>query len=198
MKRFPLVLYLFITLCSCSTDGFNSQHSSGTAATERGSLGMAITPRNFPAHSMADVDEAFRLARQLAEFSVFIYQWGNLDLRVVRMMTMKSKKAGLHQIIGLSPTTLDQARKEFDLPLTVRRRAGNKISFGNPVIREAYIDTVKQLAHLRPAYLCLATEINFLALQRLEEYLHFATLYKEAYREAKRISPETRSKNTAK
>jgi hypothetical protein len=153
---------------------------------------MAITPRNFPAHSTADVDEAFMLARQLADFSVCIYQWGNLDLTVARMMTMKSRQAGLHSILGLSPTTLDQSRKELDLPPKVRRRAGNKISFANPVIRKAYIDTVKQLAHLHPAYLCLATEINFLALQRLEEYLHFATLYKEAYREAKRISPETR------
>ena len=153
---------------------------------------MAITPRNFPDHTMADVDEAFTLARQLVEYSVFIYQWGNLDLKVARLMMAKSGKAGLKSILGLSPTTLDQGRKELDLPAGVRRKAGNKISFANPVIRKAYIDTVKQLAHLQPAYLCLATEINFLALQRLEEYLHFATLYKQAYREAKRISPETR------
>ena len=126
-----------------------------------------------------------------ADYSVFIYQWGNLDLKVARVMTAKSRQAGLKAILGLSPTTLDQGRKELDLPAEVRRRAGATISFANPVIRKAYVDTVKQLAHLRPAYLCLATEINFLALQRLEEYLYFVTLYKEAYREAKRISPET-------
>lgn len=179
-------------LFSCGRDGFNSEHSSVIAPTEKVSLGIAITPRNFPAHEMADVDEAFVLARQLSEYSVLIYQWGNLDFRVARMMVAKSRQTGLHPILGLSPTTLDQARKELDLPIKVRRRAGLKISFANPVIRKAYIDTVKQLARLRPAYLCLATEINFLALQRLQEYLHFAALYKEAYREAKRISPETR------
>ena len=45
---------------------------------------------------------------------------------------------------------------------------------------------------MHPPYLCLATEINFLALQRLNEYLHFASLYKEAYQTVKRVSPETK------
>jgi hypothetical protein len=45
---------------------------------------------------------------------------------------------------------------------------------------------------LKPPYLCLATEINLLAMQRLPEYLHFATLYKEAYRAVKRVSPATK------
>ena len=192
MKRFLLIITLLATLFGCSTDGFNGDHLSGIAPAEKVSLGMAITPKNFPAHTMADIDQAFRLARQLADYSVFIYQWGNLDLKVARVMTAKSRQAGLKAILGLSPTTLDQGRKELDLPAEVRRRAGATISFANPVIRKAYVDTVKQLARLRPAYLCLATEINFLALQRLEEYLYFVTLYKEAYREAKRISPETR------
>ena len=187
-----LIIAAIIAVFSCSTDGFNAEHSSGIVPAEKVALGMAITPKNFPAHTMADVDEAFKLARQLADYSVFIYQWGQLDLNVARMMTAKSRQAGLKAILGLSPTTLDQGRKELDLPAEVRRKAGNTISFANPIIREAYIDTVKQLAHLRPAYLCLATEINFLALQRLNEYLHFATLYKKAYREAKRISPQTR------
>ena len=40
--------------------------------------------------------------------------------------------------------------------------------------------------------MCLATEINFLALQRLDEYLHFASLYKETYALIKRVAPETR------
>jgi hypothetical protein len=192
VKRFFPILVLLGTLFGCSADGLSGAHSSGIAATEDVSLGMAITPKNFPAHEMADMDEAFLLARHLAEYSVLIHQWGHLDLRVARMMTEKSRQAGLHPILGLSPTTLDQARKELDLPTEVRRMAGNRISFANPVIRKAYIDTVKQLAHLRPAYLCLATEINFLALQRLKEYLRFATLYKEAYRAAKRISPSTK------
>jgi hypothetical protein len=176
----------------CSTDGLGGADSPSSARTQNTSLGMAITPKNFPSHTMADIDEAFDLAHQLADYSVFIYQWGSLDIKVARLMMAKSRQAGLEPILGLSPTSLDQGRKELDLPADVRRMAGTDVSFANPVIRKAYKDTVKQLARLRPAYLCLATEINFLALQRLNEYLHFATLYKEAYRQAKRISPETR------
>ncbi|MDH5181712.1 MAG: hypothetical protein OEY07_18775, partial [Gammaproteobacteria bacterium] len=44
----------------------------------------------------------------------------------------------------------------------------------------------------KPDYFCLATEINLLGIQRSDEYIHFATLYKEAYDVVKRISPQTR------
>jgi hypothetical protein len=154
--------------------------------------GIAITPRNFPAHSLEDVDSAFQTAAGLADHAVFIYQWHELNMNVVRQMVEKSKKSGLKTILGLSPTTLDQGRKELDLPPDIRRKAGAQVSFANPVIRRAFVKSARTLARLTPPYLCLATEINFLALQRLNEYLHFASLYKEAYRAVKQISPETK------
>ena len=154
--------------------------------------GIAITPRNFPAHSVKDVDEAFRMAAGLADHAVFIYQWHALDINVVRLMVEKSRISGLKPILGLSPTTLDQGRKELDVPPDIRRKAGPPVSFANPVIRMAFVKSVKALARLHPPYLCLATEINFLALQRLTEYLHFASLYKEAYQAVKQVSPKTK------
>ena len=154
--------------------------------------GIAITPRNFPAHSGEDVDAAFQRAAGIAGHAVFIYQWHALNINVVRLMVEKSKKSGLKTILGLSPTTLDQGRKELDLPPAIRRKAGSRVSFANPVIRKAFVESARALAGLKPPYLCLATEINFLALQRLNEYLHFASLYKEAYRAVKQISPETK------
>jgi hypothetical protein len=161
-------------------------------APRRPALGIAVTPKHFPAHTATDLDEAFRMAKGLGEYAVFIYQWKELDPEIPRLVVEKSRQAGLIPIVGLSPTTLDQGRKELDLPATVRQKAGPFVSFANPIIREAFKDAARALARLRPPYLCLATEINFLALQRLDEYLHFASLYKEAYREVKRISPESR------
>ncbi len=155
-------------------------------------IGIAVTPKNFPSHTAADVDEAFKMARVLGDHAVFIYQWHDLDIQTVRLMMEKSRSMGLTTILGLSPTSLDKGRKELDLPGSVRKKAGRNVSFGNPVIREAFKKSARDLARLKPAYLCLATEINFLALQRLDEYLHFASLYKEAYQEVKRISPRTR------
>jgi len=153
---------------------------------------IAITPKNFPRHSTQDLDNAFKLAGELGKYSVFIFQWRELDIDTVKLMMNKSREYNLIPILGLSPTSLDQGRKELDVPDWVRKKAGHNISFSNPVIRNEFINSAKRLAELRPAYLCLATEINFLAIQRLDEYLHFVNLYKEAYKEVKKISPQTK------
>ena len=153
---------------------------------------VTMTPQNFPKHTIGDVKDAFRLTKTLGDHTVFIYQWSHLDMNVAKLMLKMSREAGLIPILGLSPTTLDQGRKELDLPVDIRRKAGTAISFANPVIRQAFKKAAVDLARLKPAYLCLATEINFLAMQRLPEYLHFAGLYKAAYREVKRVSPDTR------
>lgn len=153
--------------------------------------GVAVTPRNFPDHTMADVDEAFHEARELGRHAVFIYQWGALNRDTAKVMLRKAAQSGLVAILGLSPTTLDQGRKELDVPAALRAQAGANLSFANPVIRSAYIKTASDLARLKPPYLCLATEINLLAMQRFKEFLHFVSLYKEAYRAVKKISPGT-------
>lgn len=153
--------------------------------------GVALTPRHFPNHTMADVDESFRLARELGRHAVFIYQWGELDRDMVKTMLAKAARSRLVAIVGLSPTTLDQGRKELDLPASLRARAASNLSFSNPLIRSAYVEAATELARLKPPYLCLATEINLLGLQKLSEYLHFVSLYKEAYQAVKRVSPAT-------
>jgi hypothetical protein len=154
--------------------------------------GIAVTPRNFPHHTAADVDQAFFLAQELGRHAVFIYQWSELDSGVARTMVAKARQFGLVPIVGLSPTTLDRGRKELDIPARILKRGRASVSFSNPAIRSAYIRAATDLAGLEPPYLCLATEINLLAIQRLPEYLHFVTLYKEAYRAVKRVSPATK------
>ena len=176
----------------CFAGNVRSGQPAQPAGEGKGALGVAITPKNFPDHTIADVKAAFELASTLGNHAVFIYQWQHLDVKIVKMMLTRSRDAGMTPILGLSPTTLDQARKELDLPADVRRKAGPDISFANPVIRQAFKEAAVSLARLKPAYLCLATEINLLAMQRLPEYLHFARLYKEAYREVKRVSPDTK------
>ncbi len=154
--------------------------------------GIAVTPRNFPDHLETDIDDAFIRATEVGRHAVSINQWGDLDPKVVRQVVKRMRGAGLVPVLGLSPTTLGHGRAELDLPESVRRKAGGKISFANPVIREAFIDTAVALGRLHPDYLCLATEINLLAMQKLPEYLHFAKLYKEAYHAVKRVAPQTR------
>lgn len=182
----------FLAASTCGLAAMAGHAQVAGAAIGHARLGVAVTPRNTPGHTLADLDAAFSLARQLGDHAVFIFQWHKLDLRIAGILTEKSRRAGLSPVLGLSPTTLDQGRKELDLPDDVRRRAGPAISFANPVIRAAFKEAARGLAELRPPYLCLATEINSLAMGRLEEFLHFASLYKETYRIVKRVSPGTK------
>ena len=164
-----------------------------TAAAGGGpAYGVAVTPANFPAFTEADVDGAFVVAGEVAEYAVFIYQWGRLDANVPALMVEKARRSGLRPVLGLSPTTLGEGRKELDVPEDVRRRAAPHVSFANPVIRDAFKESAVTLARLEVPYLCLATEINFLAMQRLDEFIHFARLYQETYALVKRVSPATR------
>lgn len=179
------ILFVAINLllvCSNSYgSGFNAE------------LGIAVTPKNFPQHSAQDMDDAFALAGNLAKYSVFIFQWRELDIHIVRHMMKKSAEQNLIPILGLSPTTLDQGRKELDIPVWLRKQSRGPISFSNPKIESAFIKAAERLAKLHPKYLCLATEINFLALQNLKEYLHFVRVYKNAYKRIKKISPNTKT-----
>jgi hypothetical protein len=192
LSRPLLLLFFAFFLANCGGHSETAAPINSPGQMKRSGLGIAITPKNFPRHTMTDIDEAFRMARELGDYAVFIYQWRNLNLETAKLMMEKSRQVGLIPVLGLSPTTLDKERKELDLPSSVQRKAGSNISFKNSVIRKAFKESAKDLARLEPPYLCLATEINFLALQRLNEYLHFASLYKEAYREVKRISPRTK------
>jgi len=154
------------------------------------STGVAVTPRHFPDHTPAEVADAFKLSRTVADHAVFIFQWGEFDPAVAKQLAVQCASNGLAPVLSLSPTTLAGGRKELDLPADVRRRAGANLSFANPDVREAFVGAAEALARLKPPYLCLATEINFLA-QRIEEFVRFASLYKEAYRAVKKISPGT-------
>jgi len=155
-------------------------------------LGVAVTPRNFPSHTARDVDEAFASAAQLGDHAVFIHQWSELDPATARRLVEKARAAGLEPILGLSPTALAGGRRDLDLPWQVRLLAGRPTSFANPLIRTTFQTAARALAALAPRYLCLAPEINLLAMQRPDEFREFVAAYKAAYREVKRVSPHTR------
>jgi hypothetical protein len=194
------VVALLVGTAACAPGGLPEKLSTALpgdkkeppAAVPPGAIGMAAiaaTPRNFPRHQPADLTNMFELAAGLGQGAVLIYQWSEPDLvTVARAMVARAGEHGLMPIVGLSPTTLDQQRKELDLPRALR----GKRSFADKDLKAAFIKAVEDLARLKPPYLCLATEINLLGLQRLEEYHRFAALYKEAYRAAKKVAPETK------
>jgi hypothetical protein len=155
-----------------------------------GMLAIALTPRNFPDHSIADTDAMFKLGAELGRGAVFIYQWSDPALKTIpRVLLAAAKESGLTPIVGLSPTSLDKSRKELDLPATLRKPG---VSFDDPEVRRAFVAAAEELAKFEPPYLCLGTEINFFALNGAKAYVGFAAAYKEAYRAVKKISPSTK------
>ena len=65
-QRLTLLLFLCVTI-GCSANGHRDTPSRDVSPTRNGPIGMAITPKNFPSHGVADVEEAFSLAHQLAD-----------------------------------------------------------------------------------------------------------------------------------
>lgn len=185
ISRMAKLLQFSLFVVACVT------YSSQVEA-KRLTTGIAITPKNFPNHSAADMAKAFDIATRLGHHSIYIFQWHEYNPQTLHYIVTESRKRKLVPVIGLSPTSLDKGRKELDIPKALRKKIKGSISFSNPKIRQAFINTAKQLARLNLPYLCLGTEINFLAIGNLNEFLHFVTLYKEAYAEVKKISPNTR------
>lgn len=158
-----------------------------------GRRGIALTPANFPKHSGRDVDAMFALGKEVGSAAVFIYQWNQPDLvSVASKMIDRSRAAGLVPIVGLSPTVLTGMRGELDLPAPVAKAVGRRRSFAEKAVHQTFIRDALELAKLKPPYLCLATEINLLAISNLKEYLTFAHVYKQLYPLVKKVSPDTK------
>jgi hypothetical protein len=155
--------------------------------------GVALTPRNFPRHSPEDVRAMFDEGKEFGEYAVFIYQWSQPDfLNVAKIMIDESRKRGYTPIVGLSPTVLSGVRDEWDVPESVRRKVKGKLSMSNPDLHLDFIEKAIELAKLKPDYLCLAPEINFMAFKNIKEYVTFAGVYKKLYPVIKKESPDTK------
>lgn len=164
-----------------------------TSTADAADFGVALTPPNFPSHTPKDMDEMFRQARELADVAIYIYQWGDPNFKeVAPQMVKRAKSAGLKTVLSISPTRLEGARGDLDLPDDVRRKAGRNPSFRDKDVHLPFIRDVLELAQLKPEYLCLATEINMLAFKDIKEYVTFAHVYKRLYPEIKKVAPDTK------
>lgn len=158
-----------------------------------GEIAVAMTPANFPQHKAKDVEDMFTLGKDVATGAILIYQWGEQDFqKVAKTMVGLCNKANLTPILSISPTKLEGARNELDVPNSVRKAAKRDLSFKNGAVNKQFAADVLELAKLNPAYLGLATEINLLAFKDIKEYIYFAAVCKKLYPEIKKISPNTK------
>ncbi|MGH9462148.1 MAG: hypothetical protein ACRD1X_13075 [Vicinamibacteria bacterium] len=181
------------SICLCGSFLAGASVIEGVAGGSLLRTGVALTPKNFPQHTLQDVQEMLLLGKQVGDFAVFIYQWSEADLdRVAEGMLERSKEHRLTPMVAVSPMAPEGTRSEYDPPSSVLERVKGQPSFSNELVSGPFIETAIRLAKLKPPYLCLATEINFLAFKDIQEYLYFAHVYKKLYPVIKEISPDTK------
>jgi len=135
-----------------------------------------------------------QMTKDIGQYPVFIYPWSQPDLLDAAQRALDlSRREGLTAIVSLSPTVLGGFRSSYDAPQSVTERLPyGKLSMAQSALNQAYIVTVLRLAALKPPYLCLATEINTMAIADPEEYVRLAYVYRFLYPIIKMISPETK------
>ena len=99
-----------------------------------------------------------------------------------------AEEHGLDLFIAIDPTDATEGRSQLaGLPAALRG-AG----FADEEVGRAFIAYALYVAvNYRPKYLALGVEINSYQQQHPEDFEQFVTLYHEAYRRVKELSPET-------
>ena len=103
-----------------------------------------------------------------------------------RWQSVMLKQYDLEPFIQMDPYK-NRRGKIPDLPSGVK-----SASFSDPVLRKAFIaDAVWRTKLYEPRFLCLAMEINSYYEQNPGDFGYFVSLFKEARKAVKEISPET-------
>ena len=177
LGRFAVGIFATILIASVSV-----QVLSGSS--KNTIIGVALSPAHFPYPSDRDLDQFFGEAAQIGSHVTWIVEWESLPpTAYFRAVQEKARSHGLKVQLWLSPIALMSGRKNPAVPNSI---GGN--SFGDAKVRRAYIEEVLDLAALKPDYLGLATEVNFLA-QNPTEFASFVSLAHEAYDAIKKKYP---------
>lgn len=147
-------------------------------------LGTSVSPAHMPHQRDSDIRTFFDEAAQIGSHLILIAEWKDLPpLSVIANVRNAAAVKGLKFHLYISPIFLGPKRDRPDIPASVDGK-----SFAKPAVRDAYKQKVLELAGLRPDYLGLATEVNFLAQNPLE-YNALHSLLCETYSAVKQKYP---------
>lgn len=155
--------------------------------------GTVVTPRNFPKHTVDDLNDMFRVNAQLGSLAVIRVDWNDGNrFEAARALSAMATTHGLTPVIELSPFKADELKGAALDPGKALPNLGGPRSFANPALADAFSQSVVELAQLQPAFLAVATDVNLLAQSDPAGFAAFATLYHAIYTKIKRVSPETK------
>jgi len=196
----PLALLCMILVAACSASPSEPQATpTATFAPVEGSrnfaMGISSLPPELTEESYA---RTFELAGNLGE--VILIQrtppWRELLAGEISQQTVQATQRekelaatyGLDIFVAIDPTDSSQGRSEIaGLPGDLA-----DAGFANEEVRMAFLAYARYVAeNYRPKYLALGVEINGYQHEHPQDFERFVTLYHEAYKAVKELSPET-------
>jgi hypothetical protein len=150
------------------------------------SFGVNFTPAHIPDSTDSDSVQALAESAAIGNHISYIWEWGGDEEKGfsdASQITKAARLLNLKVFLQITPTGLGAPSVPPDLV---------PAGFGDPAVRQRFIEDAKRLAGLEPEYLVLATEINLLYHLNRPEFDQFRTLYQEAYRAVKDVSPATK------
>jgi len=146
-------------------------------------FGSEISPANYPNSTLEEWFGALASISTIGGHASFIWHWGSPDA-----FDGWSGLVGGARYFGL--TILFQMGTTFVNDPSAPPGFAN--SFGDPDTRARFLEDVQRVALMKPEYLVLTTEVNFLYRFNRPEFENFRTLYTEAYAVIKATSPNTK------
>jgi hypothetical protein len=146
-------------------------------------FGALLSPSHNPNSSPDDMQQALTELKNVGGHVSLIWEWRRTDSEYesMRVLLPLVRAAGLKVFLQLNPTVYGQPSPP----------EGFAQSFGDPLTRARFISDARRLAALQPDYLNLGGEINLTAALNPNEMMNYASLFRSAYVEVKRVAPGT-------
>lgn len=197
MKRKILFLVLAVIILLAVIIFISNQKSPANQMTGESRnfyLGVVPTPKNFPNSTFDDITAAYEETGKIAEVTMV---WTGVNIGQTEKLKQNRVITALG-VYGLKPIlTLNFATiKEIPgkgLQYVIDAPEGVKADLDDPQFRSQWIGEAKSLAEeFRPPYLSLGNEINDYFYLHPDDLKKYFSLYDEAYKEIKAVSPKTK------
>lgn len=146
-------------------------------------LGAELIVPGYPNITTENIDATMKVIASMGSFASLIWFWSSRETlpgipTIVNMM----HNHGLKAMVQIGPTWLGAASPP----------APYAKSFSDRSTRSLYLSDVEAIARAKPDYLVLMTEANLTYRFARADFEAYRTLYAEAYRRVKQISPGTK------
>jgi len=155
-----------------------------------GRLGFGLHHHEF-ADKNEELNNVFQKYAGLGATVMIALQWQDSEFGIILPTLLKiAKQSGLATGVALTITSETQ-KGVLEIQYPKSLQITGKPSFANKALSDNLVETACLIAQSKPNYLCLAVDFNAFVIGRSEEYQKFLPVYKAAYREVKKISPQT-------